>query len=211
MSKPWGTRRRGSTPERRYGNAPLRLHISLPLLPFLRNFPHDFIRLVGVDKKHLDRAVAADLHPQAGLNRGELNVWLSRLGGLDDADDNLGDAGRLFGSAHSGDRSLDDGGMAARQFGALQKTFRRVVGHGNPPALPFYGSRGGRACSESRSPTGIATIEPCLHDNMPALDPRLQMFLSPHSPNERAHSLRLAASAACRRIRASFPDSPSAP
>jgi len=56
-----------------------------------------------------------------------------------------------------------------------------------------------------------ATIEPWLTDNTPALDPRLQKFLNPHSPNGRGRSPRSAASAAYRRIRVSFPDSLSAP
>ena len=203
--------------------------------PFLCNLLHHIIRPVGVNKENLDSTVAPDLHPQPGLNRREFHVWLSGFRALDDADDNLGNARGLFRSVKSGDSSLDDGGVAARQFGAFQKTFRRVVGHGNPPALPFYGSSDRGSRLESRNPavlafwvrggtlhcrvrgrvpslafkTTLATIEPCLLDNTPALDPRLQTFLRPHSPNVRALSPRSAASLACRRIRVSFPDSPS--
>jgi len=130
---------------------------ALTLFPFLRNLPHHIIGPVGIDKENLDGAVTPHLHPQTGLNRREFNVWLSGLRGLDDADDNFGNAGRLFRGFHSRDGSLDDRGVAARQFGAFQKTFRRVVGHGNPPALPFYG------CSDCCSPalnTTLATMEP---------------------------------------------------
>ena len=66
----------------------------LTLFPFLRNLPHHIIRPAGVDKENLDSAVTPDLHPQPGLNRREFNVWLSGLRGLDNADDNLGNARR---------------------------------------------------------------------------------------------------------------------
>jgi hypothetical protein len=55
--------------------------------------------------------------------------------------------------------------VATRHFGAFQKTFRCVVGHGNPPALPFYGSsvRSSRLRNGMPSPAlkaSSATIEP---------------------------------------------------
>ena len=103
---------------------------ALTLFKLPRNLPHHIIGPIGVDKENLDGAVPPHLHPQARLNRREFNVWLSRLRRLDNADDNLGNAGRLFRGGHSGYGSLDDGGVAARQFRAFQKSFRRVVGHG---------------------------------------------------------------------------------
>ena len=112
----------------------------LTVFPFLRNLPHHLLGTVGVDEEDLYSTVTPDLHPQPGLDRREFNVWLAGLGWLDDADNNLGNARMLFRSVYSGDSRFDDGGVAARHFGAFQKTFRRVVGHANPPALPFYGS-----------------------------------------------------------------------
>lgn len=55
--------------------------------------------------------------------------------------------------------------------------------------------------------TTLATIEPCLSDNTLARDPCLRTFPSRHSPNVREPSPHSAASVACQRIRASFPDS----
>jgi hypothetical protein len=128
----------------------------LTLFPFLRNLPHHIIRPVGIDEENLDSTVTADLHPQPGLNRSEFNVWLSGLRGFDNANDNLRNARRLFRRVYSGNSRLDDSGVAARHFGAFQKTSRRVVGHGNPPALSFYGSSDGGSRPESRTTTVMA-------------------------------------------------------
>ena len=91
----------------------------LTLFPLLRNLLHHIFGTVRVDKENLDSTVTPDLHPQSGLNGREFNVRLSGLGGLDDADDNLGNVRRIFRGAHSGDGSLDDGGMAACHFRAF--------------------------------------------------------------------------------------------
>src|SRR5579864_3421747 len=108
--------------------------IRSPLMPLALDLSNHVVGTGRVQPENLNGVRTSNLHFQTAADRRELQMFLCRSDGCDDAQSDLRDVRTISGRFDSRDRTRNHGRMPPVEIGASKKTFG--VGHAKSVA-PF--------------------------------------------------------------------------